>query len=93
MYDILISDKYKKYQWEIIVFDSSMNIFKQEQLLNSQLFYKYRRIILTTDIAENAIKIPNVKYVIDFCLMAQLEIDQNSKIPQLRNGPVCKIFS
>ncbi|KAI4489293.1 hypothetical protein M0804_004791 [Polistes exclamans] len=92
MYDKLMSDKYKKYQWEVIIFDSSINIFKQEKLLNPQLLNKNRRIILATNIAENGIKIPDVEYIIDFCLTVQLKIDQKSKIPQLRNVWASKII-
>ncbi|XP_015177902.1 PREDICTED: putative ATP-dependent RNA helicase TDRD9 [Polistes dominula] len=91
MYDILTSDEYK-YQWDIIIFDSSINIYKQEKLLNPELPYKNRRIILATNIAENGIKIPDIKYVIDFCLTAQLEINQKSKIPQLRNIWASKVI-
>uniref|UniRef100_A0A8C5Q3T8 ATP-dependent RNA helicase TDRD9 n=1 Tax=Leptobrachium leishanense TaxID=445787 RepID=A0A8C5Q3T8_9ANUR len=44
----------------------------------------YRKIILSTNIAESSITVPDVKYVIDFCLTKTLVCDEESNYQSLQ---------
>ncbi|XP_075048778.1 ATP-dependent RNA helicase TDRD9 isoform X2 [Mixophyes fleayi] len=44
----------------------------------------YRKVILSTNIAESSITVPDVKYVIDFCLTKTLVCDEETNYQSLR---------
>lgn len=72
-----------KFGWDILVLHSRI------PLEDSHLVFKTpeprkRKIILSTNIAESSITIPDVEYVIDFCLTKLLETDPQTNYVSLQ---------
>ncbi|XP_024881592.1 probable ATP-dependent RNA helicase spindle-E [Temnothorax curvispinosus] len=62
-----LSSKHEDANWDIIILHSLISTEEQENIFKKPP-KNFRRIILSTNIAESSITVPNVKYVIDFCL-------------------------
>ena len=69
--------------WNIIPLHSSLPLDNQRKVFSPRLPNE-RRIILATNIAESSITVPDVTYVIDFCLTKNLVADPETHIPVLR---------
>ncbi|XP_011646835.1 LOW QUALITY PROTEIN: probable ATP-dependent RNA helicase spindle-E, partial [Pogonomyrmex barbatus] len=84
LYNYLTLTYHKDKLWDLVILHSLIS-GDDEQL---RVFHKppegYRRIILSTNIAESSITVPNVKYVIDFCLVKQLIKDPISQYQTLK---------
>ncbi|KZC06335.1 PREDICTED: probable ATP-dependent RNA helicase spindle-E [Dufourea novaeangliae] len=77
MHNLLSLPQHEKAKWDIVVLHSSITNEEQQQIFQKPP-HTYRRVILSTNIAESSITVPDVKYVIDFCLTKQLIIDQKT---------------
>lgn len=58
---VLLSAKYADAKWDIIILHSLIATEEQENIFKKPL-KNYRRIILSTNIAESSITVPSVKY-------------------------------
>ncbi|XP_076656930.1 tudor domain containing 9 protein spindle E isoform X2 [Halictus rubicundus] len=74
MHNLLSLPKHSQAKWDVVVLHSSITNEEQQRIFHKPP-YGYRRVILSTNIAESSITVPDVKYVIDFCLTKQLVID------------------
>ncbi|XP_069713135.1 ATP-dependent RNA helicase TDRD9 [Phaenicophaeus curvirostris] len=70
-------------RWQVCLLHSSMVSAEQNNVLSST-FPGYRKVILCTDIAESSITVPDVKYVIDFCLTKTWICDEETNYQSLR---------
>ncbi|XP_076234970.1 tudor domain containing 9 protein spindle E [Calliopsis andreniformis] len=74
MHNLLSLPKHEKAKWDVVVLHSSITNEEQQRIFQKPP-HGYRRVILSTNIAESSITVPDVKYVIDFCLTKQLITD------------------
>lgn len=65
---------------ELIPLHSTLSDFNQEKLFKDPDNVEQRKIILSTNIAESSITIPNVLYVIDFCLLKEINTSGRNNI-------------
>lgn len=74
MNNLLSLPKHEQAKWDIVILHSSITNEEQQRIFQKPP-HGYRRIILSTNIAESSVTVPDVKYVIDFCLIRQLVTD------------------
>ncbi|XP_043254813.1 probable ATP-dependent RNA helicase spindle-E isoform X1 [Colletes gigas] len=82
MHNFLSLPKHDESKWDIVVLHSSITNNEQQRIFIKPP-HGYRRIILSTNIAESSITVPDIKYVIDFCLTKQLIIDGKTNFQSL----------
>ncbi|KAF0299336.1 ATP-dependent RNA helicase TDRD9 [Amphibalanus amphitrite] len=70
-------------RWQIMPLHSDITGDEQAAVFQP-LQAEQRKIILSTNIAESSITVTDVKYVIDFCMTKQLELDQETTFPMLK---------
>lgn len=70
-------------RWTILPLHSSVTQQEQQSVFRPPE-RGYRKIILSTNIAESSITVPDIKYVIDFCLTKSLVCDPDTKYSCLR---------
>ncbi|XP_032673837.1 probable ATP-dependent RNA helicase spindle-E isoform X2 [Odontomachus brunneus] len=78
----LLSKKYENMKWDIIILHSLISTDEQENIFKKPR-NDYRRIILSTNIAESSVTVPDVKYVIDFCMVKNLITQPGSNYQSL----------
>ncbi|XP_050064006.1 probable ATP-dependent RNA helicase spindle-E [Aphis gossypii] len=79
MEDLMTLENHK---WILIQLHSSITSEEQDKIF-IQAPLNYRKIILSTNIAESSITVPDVSFVIDFCLMKQLKNEIRSNYSML----------
>ena len=65
---------------EIFILHSQINEEEQDKVFSK---IKKRKIVIATNIAESSITIPNIDFVIDFCLMKEMEYSTTSDSEKL----------
>ncbi|NXP73265.1 TDRD9 helicase, partial [Ramphastos sulfuratus] len=70
-------------RWQVYPLHSCVTLEEQTQVFSTTV-PGYRKIILSTNIAESSVTIPDVKYVIDFCLTRTLVCDEETNYQSLR---------
>ncbi|XP_071415481.1 ATP-dependent RNA helicase TDRD9 [Pithys albifrons albifrons] len=77
-----LSDKFKR--WQVYPLHSCVTLEEQNKIFMAPV-PGYRKIILATNIAESSVTVPDVKYVIDFCLAKALICDKETNYQSLRH--------
>ncbi|XP_055969720.1 ATP-dependent RNA helicase TDRD9 [Sorex fumeus] len=81
MHELLTNMAHKRLQ--VFPLHSSVTLEEQNNVFLSPV-PGYRKIILSTNIAESSLTVPDVKYVIDFCLTRTLVCDEDTNYQSLR---------
>ncbi|CAK6431722.1 unnamed protein product [Pipistrellus nathusii] len=81
MHELLTNMSQKRLQ--VYPLHSSVTLEEQNNVFLSPV-PGYRKIILSTNIAESSVTVPDVKYVIDFCLTRTLVCDEDTNYQSLR---------
>ncbi|XP_071601524.1 ATP-dependent RNA helicase TDRD9 isoform X2 [Heliangelus exortis] len=70
-------------RWQLYPLHSRVTLEEQSSVFLTTV-PGYRKIILSTNIAESSVTVPDVKYVIDFCLTRTLICDEETNYQSLR---------
>ena len=74
--------------WHILPLHSRITSEEQSRVFKSMSSQPgrehYRKIILSTNIAESSLTVPDITYVIDFCLVKQLCADPETNFTSLK---------
>ncbi|XP_071665799.1 ATP-dependent RNA helicase TDRD9 isoform X2 [Patagioenas fasciata] len=77
-----LSNMFNK-RWQVYPLHSHVTLEEQSNVFLATV-PGYRKIILSTNIAESSVTVPDVKYVIDFCLTRTLVCDEETNYQSLR---------
>ncbi|KAM6073675.1 ATP-dependent RNA helicase TDRD9 isoform 5-T7 [Chlamydotis macqueenii] len=70
-------------RWQVYPLHSRVTLDEQSNVFLTTV-PGYRKVILSTNIAESSVTVPDVKYVIDFCLTRTLVCDEETNYQSLR---------
>ncbi|XP_074887101.1 ATP-dependent RNA helicase TDRD9 [Buteo buteo] len=70
-------------RWQVYPLHSCVTLEEQSNVFLAPV-PGYRKVILSTNIAESSVTVPDVKYVIDFCLAKTLVCDEETNYQSLR---------
>ncbi|XP_069639431.1 ATP-dependent RNA helicase TDRD9 isoform X3 [Haliaeetus albicilla] len=70
-------------RWQVYPLHSCVTLEEQSNVFLAPV-PGYRKVILSTNIAESSVTVPDVKYVIDFCLTKTLVCDEETNYQSLR---------
>ncbi|NXI95215.1 TDRD9 helicase, partial [Psophia crepitans] len=70
-------------RWQVYPLHSCVTLEEQSNVFLTTV-RGYRKVILSTNIAESSVTVPDVKYVIDFCLTRTLVCDEETNYQSLR---------
>ncbi|XP_062350742.1 ATP-dependent RNA helicase TDRD9 [Cinclus cinclus] len=76
-----LSDNYQR--WQVYPLHACATLEEQSKVFSATV-PGYRKVILATNIAESSVTVPDVKYVIDFCLTKTLFCDKETNYQSLR---------
>ncbi|XP_047483544.1 ATP-dependent RNA helicase TDRD9-like isoform X2 [Penaeus chinensis] len=79
----LLSNDSTANQWMLYPLHSSITQEEQQRVFSVPPV-GFRKVIVSTNIAESSITVPDIKYVIDFCLTKQLTCDQVTNYTSLK---------
>ncbi|NXN71597.1 TDRD9 helicase, partial [Himantopus himantopus] len=77
-----LSNMFNK-RWQVYPLHSCVTLEEQSNVFLTTV-PGYRKVILSTNIAESSVTVPDVKYVIDFCLTRILVCDEETNYQSLR---------
>ncbi|NXL06991.1 TDRD9 helicase, partial [Mesembrinibis cayennensis] len=77
-----LSNMFNK-RWQVYPLHSRVTLEEQSNVFLTTV-PGYRKVILSTNIAESSVTVPDVKYVIDFCLTRTLVCDEETNYQSLR---------
>ncbi|KAG5328427.1 SPNE helicase, partial [Acromyrmex charruanus] len=84
LYNYLSSTYHQNKLWDLTILHSLVSDDHEQHRVFQKPLEGYRRIILSTNIAESSITVPDVKYVIDFCLTKLLTFDPTTHYQSLQ---------
>ncbi|NXV76589.1 TDRD9 helicase, partial [Atlantisia rogersi] len=70
-------------RWQVYPLHSCVTLEEQNNVFLPTV-PGYRKVILSTNIAESSVTVPDIKYVIDFCLIKTLICDEETNYQSLR---------
>ncbi|KAM6444997.1 ATP-dependent RNA helicase TDRD9 [Rhynochetos jubatus] len=77
-----LSNMFNK-RWQVYPLHSCVTLEEQNNVFLTTV-PGYRKVILSTNIAESSVTVPDVKYVIDFCLTRTVVCDEETNYQSLR---------
>ncbi|XP_074439952.1 ATP-dependent RNA helicase TDRD9 isoform X2 [Larus michahellis] len=77
-----LSNMFNK-RWQVYPLHSCVTLEEQSSVFLATA-PGYRKVILSTNIAESSVTVPDVKYVVDFCLSRTLVCDEETNYQSLR---------
>lgn len=79
----IVDEDCGKYKWWVLPLHSTITADEQVRVFQ-RAPPGHRKIILATNIAESSITVPDIKYVIDYCLMKMLVADSETSFTSLK---------